>query len=298
MTVAVLFASSGGMGDVGKCAVMQALNMEQVNVRPLSLSFNGHGGGQWRPVDVADQHLQAEVNSCFRSFTYPIKEIDVGDPGAQAKLEAELQGVDVVVACLGHRQMFRRRWMTKAAQQVVTAMEKKGVTRLVLLSSAGVGNDNVRRSLPGAAWRGIRRLANMRANSDLRRMENVVKGTNLDYALIRPVDFRPECEPKGVWKLVRSVQDGPLARSISKFDVSAFMLQEALDPSVSRDAVTIGQDFDEVGREMKDKKDKETKAKQERQEKANKERQDKRDKDKKERHEKQERIKKEKEKKQ
>lgn len=114
------------------------------------------------------------------------------------------------------------------------------MSRLVLLSSFGIGDDFI-------PFRGVRVFWAFLLNvfrsvkKDLTRMEDVVQKSALDYLLVRPVGLTPEEPPRGSWKLLLSKEDGGLSSDIAKADVASYMLQEAVMPTLSKRAVTIGQ---------------------------------------------------------
>jgi hypothetical protein len=76
---------------------------------------------------------------------------------------------------------------------------------------------------------------------DLRAAEKVVTGSDADYLLVRPVGLTPDEPECGHWKLLTKRRSGSLKISIAKGDVARYMLSEAVNPILSRTAVTIGQ---------------------------------------------------------
>jgi len=108
---------------------------------------------------------------------------DVLDPAAVA---AVISGADAVLSALGPRGregFGRARLLGPAASNIVAGMDKTGARRLICVSAAGafVAADSetawlVRQLLP-------RVLA--RPFADVRRMEEVVRGSGLDWTLVR-----------------------------------------------------------------------------------------------------------------
>jgi hypothetical protein len=243
------------MGDVGKFAVAHA-QQAGVQVRAVALSDESV---DWKPlssvvcsyeatdpkdigadnIDVADPLLKELASKALRESS--ATKIDVASPEAQEQLRKELQGADAVIACLGSRQDGVSRWCRLGADKLTSAMQSAKVSRLVTLSSFGVGDDFMPASFISSFWGCLLRTVWRSALADLRGAEAVVVESGTDYLLVRPVGLTPEEPEKGSWKLLTKPKSGSLAMSIAKGDVAGFMVSEALRPTLSRTAVTIGQ---------------------------------------------------------
>lgn len=228
------------MGDVGKFAATQATKATDMTARVVALySSKRDGTSKEIDVDIKQETLRAEFKSDFENISF--KHIDVENAAAaQTELENTLEGVTAVVACVGSRQPGVARWCATGTSIVTEAMKSKDVSRLVHLSSFGMGDDYI-------PFRGVRVfwafLLNVFRNvkNDLIRMEDIVEKSGLDYLLVRPVGLTPEEPPRGSWKLLMSREDGALSFNIAKADVASYMLQEAVTPTLRKRAVTIGQ---------------------------------------------------------
>jgi len=253
----ILYATRGGMGDVGKFAVAYA-QQAGVQVRAVALSDESV---DWKPVssnlacsyvatdpkdigadniDVTDPLLKEIASKALKEAG--VTKIDIASPEAQELLRKELEGADAVVACLGSRQSPTvSRWCQLGAEKVTAAMRLAGVSRLVILSSFGIGEDFMRTSFISVIWACLLRTALRRALIDMRAAEKVVIESEADYLLVRPVGLTPEEPESGQWKLLTKLPRAWLKMSIAKGDVAKYMLKEALSPTLSRMAVTIGQ---------------------------------------------------------
>ena len=250
-SLAIVFGTSGGMSDVGKFVAMHALKMNQtaaslnLRVRLVAMSLEAEEGtDKGFSPEVTDTELQREVAQTLlaedRARVGGVVKVDVGDHEASVRaLTREFEGVDAVVACVGNRQPSKARWLAPATQQVTEAMANAGVTRLVQLSSMGVGDDKLRFSFIKALWWTMMRTMLRSARADLEAAEHIVRATPCDYLLVRPMGITPSEAPRGSWTILHK-EPGRLGISIAKSDVAKFMLQEALEPSFSRTAVTIG----------------------------------------------------------
>jgi len=276
-TVAVLYATTGGMGDVGKFAV--ALSKQQrdlglgepFEVRAIAVSVGGDAtrtgtatgiGSNVEPdlgisLDVQDADVGSKTENILNDMRDEIVAVDVAAESAETEIGELLEGVDAVVSCLGDRQVeLGTRWCALGTRKVIGAMTTKKVPRLVCLSSFGIGKDCMKSSFIKVAW-GLMLRTSMRAvRRDLTAMETaVVEGStssgssstsssssDLDYLLVRPVGLTPSEPERGFCDRVLSKHDhgGRLHIFMSKVDAARFLLEEALAPTLHRRGVTIG----------------------------------------------------------
>lgn len=245
--IAIIYGTRGGLGDVGKFAATQAFKDPTITARIIAMSASSkESKDKGIGADVKNEQLNEELKNDMNRI--PITYIDVESDSAQGLLEEQFDGVNAVVSCLGNRQPGYARWLAPGARKVVAAMKKKSVARLVQLSSFGIGDDYMPSLHPIAIlWGTMLRTNLSSARVDLREMEAVVQESNLDYLLVRTVGIAPELDPEGKWKILTSKNDGRVTYSIAKPDVAAFMLQEAISPTLSSRGVTIGRDPLEAG---------------------------------------------------
>ena len=241
VVVAVLYATKGGMGDVGKFAATIALEApERYDLRAIALSLEASEGDDiGADVDVSDEHTQLYMKRVLECAD--IVKIDIGSESAEQLLSEALSGVEAVISCLGNRQPSMARWCSFGTEKLIRAMYAQNVHRLVCLSSFGIGDDFMRRCTPiTCLWACLLRTCLSSARRDLMALESVVNESSLDFVLVRSVGLTPSEPPCRSWHILRSPRDGDLKISIAKADVAAFMLQEAVQPSIHKDAVTIG----------------------------------------------------------
>ena len=133
------------------------------------------------------------------------------------------------------------RWCESGAIAVMGAMKNKGLQRLVMLSSFGIGEKHLPTSAFTIFWQFLLSTAFRSTKKDLVAMEKAVMDSNLDYLLVRPMGLTPEEPPKGKWHLLTGPGQGKFKSiSVSKEDVAAFMLKECREPTIHRAGVTIG----------------------------------------------------------
>lgn len=242
-TVAIIYATKGGMGDVGKFAVTLS-KLEQslaCNIRPVALSIESSSEGTDKgfEVDIVDLELKQKTEKLLGSLEDSILKIDVAKDSAEKEIADAIEGADAVISCIGNRQ-FMERWCWLGTKKVVGAMKAKKIQRLVSLSSFGIGNDFIKTSAITVVWRTMLRTVLRSARKDIIRMEKEVRESGLDYTIVRPVGLSPEEPSQGSCDQLLSKEDGNLDISISKSDAAVFMLKEALEPSIHGKEVTIG----------------------------------------------------------
>ncbi|KAJ8610865.1 hypothetical protein CTAYLR_009147 [Chrysophaeum taylorii] len=240
--ITVVYATRGGMGDVGKFAALHALAHGN-NVRVVALSSGKEEGSDLGcDVDVTDADLRDDVKRRLEAAQHEFSHVDVDDPDeARTALEGALENTGAVVACVGNRQISMSRWGGAAMEILVGAMGTKGVKRLVLLSSFGLTDDNVSGYwIVRVMWAAMLRTILGTARRDLLQLEAAATSSDLDYLIVRPVGLDPRAPPKGTWTIIRSNDRGSIpGLSISKSDVGTFMLQEAQNPTLHNETLLI-----------------------------------------------------------
>jgi putative NADH-flavin reductase len=239
-TVAIFYATKGGMGDVGKFAIALAQEREpKLNVRAIALSIEeSEGKDIGSDVDVTYSDSREKMEKILT--TTEILKIDVADESAEMKIREALEDVDAVVTCLGNREPKMERWCSLGTRKVINAMKAKNVKRLVCLSSMGIGKDYLKTSPILVLWSFLLSTVLRSVRKDLKDLEKAVCESDLDFALVRPVGLSPTEEPQGYCDHLLSRDDGNLKIGLAKSDAASFMLNEALHPTIHGRDVTIG----------------------------------------------------------
>lgn len=112
--------------------------------------------------------------------------VAVGDVTADAgAVEAAVQEQDAVVSSLGRRRSFRSDGLiSRSLRLIAPAMERQGVSRLVLVSAFGVGDS--RRDAP-LLPRLMYRLLLRDIFADKLAAEDYLRATRLDWTVVYPV---------------------------------------------------------------------------------------------------------------
>jgi len=247
-TIAILYATKGGMGDVGKFAMTLAgLDLDpslSCNILPIALSVEGssEGADKGLEVDVEDLTLKEQTKRRLRAIEGDILKIDVSKDSAEVEIGDALEGagVDAVISCLGNRELSMERWCSLGTRKVVGAMKTKNIQRLVSLSSMGIGKDFLKTTPLTILWKVMLGTVLRSARKDMYALESEVRESDLDFALVRPVGLAPSEPPRGSCNQLLSRDDGTLQFMLSKSDAAGFLLREALAPTLHGREVTIG----------------------------------------------------------
>ena len=168
--------------------------------------------------------------------------IHVHSDTAYKQLQENLENVGTILACIGNRQPMMPRYMDIGMEHIIKAMQANGVQRIVVISSMGIGDDYLSLGGMKVFWGAFLRTVIRSAYRDLQRMEHKLVNSNLDYVIVRPVGIPPEKEETETWVLFRSREEANKENydvTMAKADVASYMLQEALEPTLHRVAVTI-----------------------------------------------------------
>ncbi len=200
----------------------------------------GAGGGTGEELVKQAQQMGHEVTALVHhaeKFEAPagvrVVEGDVLNP---ATLDKAVPGQDAVVDTLGGHTPWKETSMeTDAARNVIEAMGKYGVKRLVVVSAIGVGG--TADLVPGWYEKLIMPTFLRGAMKDKEQMEPLVEGSDLDWTLVRPGHL-VNGDPTGV---VRTFEPGTgeIAHKITRADTAAFILEALAKGTHIRAAVNI-----------------------------------------------------------
>jgi hypothetical protein len=262
--VAILYATRGGMGGVGKLAAVQALSDPRITATVIAVAHESEGSSLGLTDsgtsghDVADPEARAEVARVLGAHAANVIKVNIGADDAADTLASALAGTDAVVACMGNRQATNTllgavglptRWCSIGARKLLEAMrnleDSGSPKRLVMLSSMGIGNDFLPFSVVKAFWWLLLHTSHWNVMTDLVEMEAAVAAAPaaVDYALVRAMGLTPIKPYKGAVHVLRSSADAattPLGMTVDQADVARFMLDEVLSATVHRAAVTVG----------------------------------------------------------
>lgn len=167
-------------------------------------------------------------------ITHPQLRIVRGDVLDYASLEQAVQGQDAVVSALGHRRFYSLRCIqTKGTRNLVRAMEKADVRRLVCETSLGLGNSVGRTGLPSTLF--VLPVVLPIYFWDKAGQEQVIAASNLEWVIVRP--SRLTNGPKrGSCRHGFNVGSYIWMSRIGRADVADFMLNQLTEEKYLRTA--------------------------------------------------------------
>jgi hypothetical protein len=234
--VAVLFGK-GGLGDVGRHAVLAALERENVStVKVLSQNIETLEEKNWKCGCPEDHEFTEEQRNRLELVSIKDNWKDIS---------MHLSGVDAVVSCLGTRQPFLGgRCATRGSKAVAHAMKNHGISRVVSITSMGLNEDypSMEFHWAGKIMDGIFATVSRREANDLKGSEKVYRESDLDYLLVRPMGLAEDLAPSNEWFVQKQKHKDVVGTNISKMDCGRFMVEEALNPTRHRMAVVVGGD--------------------------------------------------------
>lgn len=197
-----VFGANGGTGrHVVKQALEQGHEVQAVVRDPSSL-------------DLRDERLSVER----------------GDVLAPKTLE--VRG-EVVLSGIGARSRNAGRIASEGTANILAAMKRAGVTRIVSISAAplGKGETAFQRFLYGVLWRAFREVYD-----NLRRMEAVLAESGADWTVMRP----PRLTNGARIGRYRTAVNRNVGNTISRADLAREMLEAAAAPATIRHTIGIG----------------------------------------------------------
>ena len=194
-------------------------------------------------IPLVKQTLEAghEVKAFVRSpEKMPVKherlELIQGDATDPKAVERAVQGVDAVLSALGHAKGSPDDVQTVATRNIVVAMKRHNVERIVSLTGAGVSDPQDR---PKLADRVIKFLLKTLQKSVLEDAENhadVLRRSGLDWIIVRG-PMLTEGKHTGKYKVGYIGKDSGMR--VSRADVADFMLKQLTDNRYLQEAPMV-----------------------------------------------------------
>lgn len=169
----------------------------------------------------------------YKQHGVRVIEGDVLDP---AKIDSAVAGQEAVLDALGGSTPYKETTLeTNAARNVINAMQKNGVRRLIVVSVLGVADT---KEQTGFFYEHIVMPTFLRgAMKDKAGMESEVQASGIDWVLVRPPHLT-DGEATGNIKVIAS-GTSEKAHKISRADLAAFMLQQLTSDTHLRQAIIV-----------------------------------------------------------
>lgn len=146
-----------------------------------------------------------------------------GDVRNADKVNEAIAGVDAVLSALGPAENKPVFTVTEGTQNILDAMNRYGVERLVVSAGAGVGDPNDEPKLFNHAINFLLKIVSRWVYEDMRRTVDLVRGSHVKWTVVR-VPMLTDDEPTGDVK-VGYVGKG-LGPRLTRADMARFMLDQ------------------------------------------------------------------------
>ncbi len=202
------------------------------------------GTGRWLVTRALDQGHSVTAlirNPASLKFKHERLKVVKGDIGNKAALDEAVHGTEAVISTLGTR--FKLRTLVEitkpvdfysgSIKHIMAAMEKGGVKRFIGLTSIATNPQPQDTGLMNKIFFVMLR----EAFQDMRRMEEAVKASSLDWTIVRPSRLTNK-PPQGSYKI------GPdydlAANVVSRTDLAGFLLDTLTGSEYLNEAFSIG----------------------------------------------------------
>ncbi|MDZ4669253.1 MAG: SDR family oxidoreductase [Phototrophicales bacterium] len=191
----------GGTGKTGKHLVLEALNA-------------GH-----------DVTILARTPSKL-GIEHPALQIIQGDLANVSAIETTIAGADVVMSVLGPTPKQTPFAISTGITNILTAMKKHGVNRLVISAGAGVGDPNDKPKFVDRLAKVALKTLSKQAYEDMNRVVEIIKASDVQWTVIR-VPMLTDQPKKN--KIRMGYLGGDVGIRLSRADMAEFMLHKGLD---------------------------------------------------------------------
>lgn len=152
-----------------------------------------------------------------------VVESDVLDYDA---VEGAVRGQDAVLVAIGMPAMDKSKLRSRGTKNIIGAMEKTSVKRLIVQSTFGVGDSHD--ALPFSYKRIIFPLILRHALADHEEQERIIKNSTLDWIIVRPGALT-NGERTGAYWHGFVTDSKSITSKISRADTADFMLRQLED---------------------------------------------------------------------
>ena len=158
--------------------------------------------------------------------------IVTGDIHDLKSVERSIQGHDAVICALGARDLKKTMIRTEGTVNIISAMKKNNVRRLIVVSAMGVGE----------SWNSLSKVNKLFFSTVLKRREDheaqeaAVKASELDWTIIRPSGL-VNTPRTGVYSVGENIR--AKTSQIARADVADLILNDLEKPALVHKAVTI-----------------------------------------------------------
>ena len=160
-----------------------------------------------------------------------------GELSDQASIENSVKGSDAVLSSLGPRGGSKDKPLTLGMQNVIAAMKKQGVRRLIITSTLSAQDPKDKPDFRTKAMVNFVKTTMHAAYEDIVSVAETVRNSDLDWTIVRLAILNNR--PKSGKVRAGYVGSGDVGTQISRADIAGFMLSQIGDAKYLREAPAI-----------------------------------------------------------
>jgi putative NADH-flavin reductase len=160
-----------------------------------------------------------------------------GELSDVALIETALKDADAVLSALGPRGDSKNKPLTQGMQNIIAAMKKQGVRRLIITSTLSAKDAKDKPDLRTKAMVNLVKITMHAAYEDIVSVAETVRASDLDWTIVRLALLNNK--PKSGKVKVGYVGTGEVGTQISRADIADFMLKHIGDTKYLREAPAI-----------------------------------------------------------
>ena len=195
----------------------------------MKLTIFGATGGTGKQVVeqavAAGNHVVAYVrNPSKLEFIHKNLTIVEGELADQMMIEQAVSGVDAVISVLGPRSGSKDKPITRGMQNIIAAMNKYGVRRLIVSSTLSVKDPNDLPDFKAKFLVNFVKLTMRSAYEEIISVAEIVRKSDLDWTILRLTTLTNN--PKSGGFRVGYLGKGEVGMRISRADLAEFILKQ------------------------------------------------------------------------
>jgi putative NADH-flavin reductase len=152
-------------------------------------------------------------------------------------IESAVSGAGAVISTLGPRGGSKNKPLTTGMQNIIAAMKKQGVRRLIITSTLSAKDPNDKRDFKTKTLVNVVKLTMRDAYEDIVSAAETVRNSDLDWTIVRLTMLNNRSKTGKV--KVGYVGKGEIGPSISRADLADFMLKQVENTKYLRQAPAI-----------------------------------------------------------
>ena len=160
-----------------------------------------------------------------------------GELSDAALIERAVSGADAVISVLGPRGGSKNKPLTEGMQNIIAAMKKQGVRRLIITSTLSAKDPNDMPEFKARVLVGLVKLTMNATYEEIVSVAEAVRASDLDWTIVRLTMLNNK--PKSGKVRAGYLGRGEVGTWISRADIADFMLSQIEDVKYMRQAPAI-----------------------------------------------------------